>query len=121
MSVPPQEETGGFTLIITVSIQPDKYDEWLRHSWTAFKHVTAEPDCLSFEMFTVPGEANKVKWVESWSKSLESVMADQGNKEYMKSYKEVTNPMLIGEPQWELMKRFGGEWARAQEGVFQKP
>lgn len=39
----------------------------------------------------------------------------------MKSYKEVTNPMLMGEPQWELMKRFGGEWARAQEGVFQKP
>lgn len=75
MSVPPQEETGGFTLIVTVTIQPDKYDEWLRHSWTAFKHVTAEPDCLSFEMFTVPGDANKVKWVESWSKSLESVMA----------------------------------------------
>lgn len=39
----------------------------------------------------------------------------------MKSYKEVTNPMLIGEPQWELMKRFGGKWASAQEGVFQKP
>lgn len=75
MSVPPKEETGGFTLIVTVNIQPDKYDEWLRHSWTAFKHVTAESDCLSFEMFTVPGEPNKVKWVESWSKSLESVMA----------------------------------------------
>lgn len=39
----------------------------------------------------------------------------------MKAYKEVTKPMLIGEPKWEVMKRFGGEWARAQEGVYQKP
>lgn len=75
MSVPPQEETGGFSLIVTITVQPDKYDEWLKHSWTAFKHVTAEPDCLSFEIFSVPGEPNKVKWVESWSKSLEEVMA----------------------------------------------
>lgn len=75
MSVPAQEETGGFSLVITVTIQPDKYDEWLRHSWEAFKRVTAEPDCLSFEMFSVPGEPNKVKWVETWSKSLEAVMA----------------------------------------------
>jgi hypothetical protein len=44
MSVPPQEETGGFSLIVTVTVQPDKYDEWLRHSWAAFQHVTAEPD-----------------------------------------------------------------------------
>lgn len=75
MSVPAQEETGGFSLIVTVTIQPDKYDEWLKHSWETFKHVTAEPDCLSFEIFSVPGEPNKVKWVESWSKSLEEVMA----------------------------------------------
>lgn len=75
MSVPQPEETGGFSLIVTVTIQPDKYDEWLRHSWETFKLVTAEPDCLSFEMFSVPGEPNKVKWVESWGKSLEAVMA----------------------------------------------
>ncbi|KAH8748632.1 hypothetical protein F5883DRAFT_653063 [Diaporthe sp. PMI_573] len=93
MSVPPQEETGGFSLIVTVTVQPDN----------------------------VQGEPNKVKWVETWSKSLEAVMADQGNKEYMKAYKEATNPLLVGEPQWELLKRFGGEWARAQEGVYQKP
>lgn len=75
MSVPPQKETDGFSLIVTVTIQPDKYDEWLKYSWETFKHVTAEPECLSFEMFSVPGEPNKVKWVESWSKSLEAVMA----------------------------------------------
>lgn len=75
MSVPPQEETGGFSLIVTVTVQPDKYDEWLKHSWTAFQHVTAEPECLSFEIFSVEGEPNKIKWVETWSKSLEEVMA----------------------------------------------
>lgn len=75
MSVPAPEETSGFSLIITVTVQPDKYDEWLRLSWETFKLVTAETDCLSFEMFSVPGEPNKVKWVESWSKSLEAVMA----------------------------------------------
>lgn len=75
MSVPAPEETSGFSLIITVTVQPDKYDEWLRLSWETFKLVTAETDCLSFEMFSVPGEPHKVKWVESWSKSLEAVMA----------------------------------------------
>lgn len=75
MSVPPQEETNGFSLIVTVTVQPDKYDEWLKHSWTIFQHVTADPDCLSFEIFSVKGEPNKIKWVETWSKSLEEVMA----------------------------------------------
>ena len=75
MSIPKPEEIDGFSLIVTVTVQPDKYDEWLKHSWTAFKQVTSEPDCLSFEMFSVPGEPNKFKWVESWSKSLEAVMA----------------------------------------------
>lgn len=75
MLVPAPEETSGCSLIITVTVQPDKYDEWLRLSWETFKLVTAETDCLSFEIFSVPGEPNKMKWVESWGKSLEAVMA----------------------------------------------
>lgn len=86
MSVPAPEETSGFSLIITVTVQPDKYDEWLRLSWETFKLVTAETDCLSFEMFSVPGEPNKVKWVESWSKSLEAVMAVSFSSPLVRSF-----------------------------------
>lgn len=38
----------------------------------------------------------------------------------MKPYMEATDPLLIGEKQWEVMERFGGKWAKAQEGVYEK-
>lgn len=71
MSYPQPEKHGGFTLIVTATIQPDKVDEWLSIFWPAFERVSNEPECLSFELFRYPDEPNKVKWVENWSKSKE--------------------------------------------------
>lgn len=38
----------------------------------------------------------------------------------MKPYTEATDPLHIGEKEWEILERFGGEWARAKEGVYKK-
>ncbi|KAI3394934.1 hypothetical protein diail_2106, partial [Diaporthe ilicicola] len=120
MSFPQMEKSDGFTLVVTVTVQPDKVDEWQGHFWTAFGRASAEPECLSFEVFRFKGEPNKFKWVENWSKSTEWFMADQATKDYMKSYFEASDPLLVGERGWEILERYGGEWARAQEGVYKK-
>lgn len=44
----------------------------------------------------------------------------QATKPYMKPYMEATDPLLIEEKQWEVLERFGGKWAKAQEGVYEK-
>lgn len=74
MSFPTPDHAGGFTVIVTVTIQPDKVDEFLSHFYVAFEKVAAEPECLSFEVFRAQGEPNKIKWMESWSKSIEWFM-----------------------------------------------
>ncbi|KAL1860256.1 hypothetical protein Daus18300_009310 [Diaporthe australafricana] len=120
MSFPQREKSEGFTLVVTVTVQPDKVDEWLGHFWKIFNIVSAEPECLSFELFRFADKPNKMKWVENWSKSAEWFMTQQATKDYMKPYMEVTDPLLTGEKEWEILERFGGDWARAQEGVYKK-
>ncbi|KAB2578418.1 hypothetical protein DBV05_g3034 [Lasiodiplodia theobromae] len=120
MSYPQPEKHGGFTLIVTATIQPDKVDEWLSHFWPAFERVSNEPECLSFELFRYPDEPNKVKWVESWSKSKEWFLENQFTKAYMKPYLDATDKLMIGEKQWEVVERFGGKWSAAREGAYEK-
>ncbi|KAF4304103.1 Antibiotic biosynthesis monooxygenase [Botryosphaeria dothidea] len=120
MAFPTPDHAGGFTVIVTATIQPDKVDEFLSHFYVAFEKVASEPECLSFEVFRAQGEPNKIKWMENWSKSIEWFMQHQATKPYMKPYMEATDPLLIGEKQWEVMERFGGKWAKAQEGVYEK-
>ncbi|EKG20362.1 Antibiotic biosynthesis monooxygenase [Macrophomina phaseolina MS6] len=166
MPYPAPATAGGFTLYVTATIQPDKVDEFLSHFYAAFEKVAAEPECLSFEVFRVQGEPNKIKWVENWSMSTEWFMQvrcprlpfsfqshtplslcsgfsnrrmgieanvaaillifsrddlkHQATKPYMKPYTEATDKLLVGEKQWEVWERFGGKWAKAQEGVYEK-
>lgn len=69
MSFPEPENSDGFTLIVNTTVQEGKLDEFLEHFWKVFKLVSADPECLSFEVFRYPGEPNKLKWIENWSKS----------------------------------------------------
>ncbi|KAG8159203.1 hypothetical protein KVR01_010864 [Diaporthe batatas] len=120
MSFPRPEKSDGFTLIVNITVKEGKLDEFLEHFWKAFKLVSAEPECLSFEVFRYPGEPNKLKWIENWSKSKEWFFENQFTKDYMKPYIEATDGLLIGERQFEIVERFGGDWAIAQEGVYKK-
>ncbi|KKY17117.1 putative antibiotic biosynthesis monooxygenase [Diplodia seriata] len=119
-SFPQPEKHEGFTLVVAATIKPDKVDEWLAQFWLAFDRVSAEPECLSFEVFRFPDQPNKIKWVENWSKSVQWFMEHQITKPYMKGYLEATEPLMLGERETEIWERFGGKWARAQEGVYNK-
>jgi hypothetical protein len=71
MSFPQPQNSDGFTLVVTTTVQPGKMNEFLECFWKAVKLASAEPECLSFEVFRYPDEPNKLKWVENWSKSKE--------------------------------------------------
>lgn len=38
----------------------------------------------------------------------------------MKPYMEATDHLLVDGKQWEVLERFGGDWALAKEGVYKK-
>lgn len=120
MSFPQPEKSDGFTLIVNTTVQEGKLDEFLEHFWKVFKLVSAEPECLSFEVFGYPGEPNKLKWIENWSKSKEWFFENQLNKDYMKPYTEATDGLLVGGKQFEIVERFGGDWAVSKEGAYKK-
>ncbi|KAL1616158.1 hypothetical protein SLS56_011549 [Neofusicoccum ribis] len=120
LSYPAPQKTDGFAVFVTATIQPDKVDTFLHHFHAAMRTVAAEPECLSFEVFRSPEEPNKIKWLENWSKSTAWFLEHQATKPYMKGYLEQTDPLLVGEKQWEILERFGGSWATAQEGVYEK-
>lgn len=71
MSYPQPEKSDGFSIIVTTTVQPGKLDEFLEQFYHVFKLASAEPECLSFELFRFPDEPNKLKWVENWSKSIQ--------------------------------------------------
>ncbi|KAF4548360.1 Hypothetical protein D9617_29g007380 [Elsinoe fawcettii] len=120
MSFPAPKAESGFTLIVNVTVQPDKVDEFLHHFYDAVEKVAAEPECLSFEVFRYPNEPNKFKWLENWGKSTEWFWEHQFTKSYMKPYLEATDPLLVGEKTFEIVERLGGSWARAKEGIYQR-
>lgn len=68
-SYPQPTQQDGFSIIVTATVQPDRLDEFLAHFHVAVQKSAAEPECLSFEVFRSPEEPNKLKWVETWSKS----------------------------------------------------
>ncbi|KAF2224418.1 hypothetical protein BDZ85DRAFT_260930 [Elsinoe ampelina] len=120
MSFPAPNPEGGFTLFVNVTVKPDQVDEFLKHFYEAFEKVSAEPECLSFEVFRYQDEPNHFKWVENWGKSKEWFFEHQITKPYMKPYIEATDHLFIGEKKLEILERFGGEWARSKEGVYKQ-
>ncbi|KAH8771808.1 hypothetical protein F5883DRAFT_45431 [Diaporthe sp. PMI_573] len=120
MSFPQPEKHEGFTLVVTTTVQPGKLDEFLDHFWKVVKLVSSEPECLSFEVFRYSDEPDKLKWIENWGKSKEWFFENQITKGYMKPYLEATDRLLVGGKQWEILERFGGEWARAKESVYKQ-
>ncbi|EJD52301.1 hypothetical protein AURDEDRAFT_56409 [Auricularia subglabra TFB-10046 SS5] len=120
MSFPRPEQHEGITIVGTATIQPDKVDEFLANLWTVFEKVTQEPECLSFEVLRFPDQPNKFKRVENWSKGVPWFMQNIAVKPYMKENQAAADQMLIDDRQIEILQRFGGKWAKARDGVYQK-
>jgi quinol monooxygenase YgiN len=57
----------GWSLHVTVYIDPENIDRFLAAFKPVFNKVVAEPECLFFEMYRSPQEPGKISWVENWS------------------------------------------------------
>ena len=64
-----------FSLQVTVYISESDVPAFFEHMKPVFAHVTAEPECLYFELFQDPADPGTISWVENWDKSPEKFMS----------------------------------------------
>jgi quinol monooxygenase YgiN len=55
-----------FSLHVTIYIAPENLDKFFEAFKPVFNLVTAEPECLFFEMYQDPGAPGILSWVENW-------------------------------------------------------
>ena len=61
----------GISLHVSVTIAPEHIDEFLSHYKACFDAVTAEPECMFFEVFHDAEHPGHFRWVEDWNKDVE--------------------------------------------------
>lgn len=61
----------GISLHVSVTIAPEHIDEFLPHFKACFDAVTAEPECIFFEVFHDAEHPGHFHWVEDWNKDVE--------------------------------------------------
>ncbi len=72
MSVQPSNApSNGISLHVTITIAPENVEKFLDACKPVFDVVTAEPECLFFEIFQDAENPGRLKWVEDWSKDKE--------------------------------------------------
>ena len=64
----------GISLHLTITVAPEKSEEFLSHFKPIFDEVTAEPECTYFEVFQDPSQPGTFQIVENWTKDLEWFM-----------------------------------------------
>ena len=60
----------GISLHVSVAIAPEHIDEFLSHYKACFDAVTAEPECIFFEVFHDAEHPGHFRWVEDWNKDV---------------------------------------------------
>jgi quinol monooxygenase YgiN len=66
MAAPVLPDIDSFSLHVTIFIAPDSVNEFLEAFKTIFDLVTAEEECIFFEMFQDPASPGTLSWVENW-------------------------------------------------------
>ena len=61
----------GISLHVTIVVAPENTDKFLEHMKPCFDAVTAEPECMSFQVFHDPEQPGYFRFVENWSKDKE--------------------------------------------------
>lgn len=61
----------GVSLHVTVTIAAENVEKFLDAFKPVYDVVTAEPECLFFELFQDAEDPGRLKWVEDWSKDKE--------------------------------------------------
>ena len=63
-----------FSLQLTVFIKPEDVPAFFDAFRPVFDKVSAEPECLYFEVFQDPGNPGTISWIENWNMSPEMFM-----------------------------------------------
>ncbi|KAI1467860.1 uncharacterized protein F4812DRAFT_459144 [Daldinia caldariorum] len=101
----------GFSLHVTVHIAPENVEKFLASFKPVFDVVTAEPECLFFEVYKSAEEPGKLSWVENWSKDVQWFLEHQITKPYYKEYLEFTEPMFIKPREARALEPLGPEFS----------
>ena len=73
-SPPNMGQETGISLHLTITVAPEKSEEFLSHFKPIFDVVTAEADCTYFEVFQNPSQPGTFQIVENWSRDLDWFM-----------------------------------------------
>ncbi|KAI1196502.1 hypothetical protein F5X97DRAFT_325333 [Nemania serpens] len=84
----------GMSLHVTVYIDPLNVIAFFDAFKPVFEKVTAEPECLFFEVYQDPEAPGTISWVENWSKSIDWFLKYQITKDYYKEYLATTEAMF---------------------------
>ena len=69
--VPSSKAFHGTSIHVTITVAPENAEKFLALLKPCFDAVTAEPECLFFEVFQDPEEPGSFRFVENWSKDKE--------------------------------------------------
>ncbi|UKZ80150.1 hypothetical protein TrVFT333_007907 [Trichoderma virens FT-333] len=89
------EHEEGFSLQVTVTIDPANVEKYMDFFKPCYDLVIAEPECTFFEVYQSSDNPGELHWVENWSKSPQWFLEVQSKKPYYKPYLQVTEPMWI--------------------------
>ncbi|KAI0452918.1 hypothetical protein F5B21DRAFT_505826 [Xylaria acuta] len=102
--------TYGMSLHVTVYIAPENIGRFFDAFKPVFDKVTAEPECLFFEVYQDPQEPSKLSWVEDWSKSPEWLLQHQITKDYYKEYLAITEPMFLKPREAQVLEQLSPKY-----------
>lgn len=58
-----------FSLQVTVYFKQEDVPKFFEHFRPIFEKVSAEPECVYFELFQDTEDPGKISWIENWDKS----------------------------------------------------
>jgi quinol monooxygenase YgiN len=56
----------GFSLHVTIYIDPANVPKFFEHFKPVYEAVSAEPECRFFELYQSPEDPGTLSWVEDW-------------------------------------------------------
>ncbi|TDZ19933.1 hypothetical protein Cob_v007038 [Colletotrichum orbiculare MAFF 240422] len=79
---------------VTIHLAPEDVDKFLEISRPAFERIKSEPGLTFFELYRSPEDPGALSWSEKWTESIEYILQEHVNKDYMKEYLAATEPMF---------------------------
>jgi quinol monooxygenase YgiN len=106
------------SLHVHITVAPENAELFLSHLKPCYDVVSAEPECIFFEVFQNPAAPGDFKFVETWNASPEWFQTVQLTKDYYKPYLAATEPLWIKPRTFEIWERMpGNAWISVKEGL----